>query len=544
MSNSNTNMKGIVLAAGKGIRLSSISDGKPKPLLKIGDRLLIEHMISQLVQAGVKDLILITREGYTEEFKKTIGDGKYLGVESLVYVQVPKENDNILDTIYAAKPYLDSEKVICTCDVLIDGTLNEAVNDFKKQENGIRLVSSWMNDTAGFSLFEENASEVTNFLTKDKNRHREGYIDLGFWMLDKNAFKVMERLLNESSSASTFELVKHYVKNGKAYHTDVDGWWSDVGNSIEEFSSVNEKYSRKDKQGAERLSFGVGIPSYKSGESIVSTVKSLQKSKGVGSFEITVVVNDVMNSNIQKKLENLGVKVLHNKENIGQTGSNNRIFGMAKTDLLIMTQDDVLFEPHTLRAFIDEFELDPDLTMVAPKFVPLSQKTLVEKVVNFGSKVNRRIVRSWNHGDNYLSAVGRCLGYRTSMVKRFEIDDAVINCDAYYYFENRRLGGEYKFVENAEVKYRLPNNVDEHLKQVRKFVVSQDELSGYLKTDLREEYNVPKKILLKALSLELIKNPIYGTLYFLLTVYSRTRPKSFYKEVTRFWDIDTSTKNL
>lgn len=296
------------------------------------------------------------------------------------------------------------------------------------------------------------------------------------------------------------------------------------------------------KEAERELSVTVGIPSYKSSYSIVETVKSLRKSEGVGSFRVLIAVDGEMDLEIEKELSKLDVEIRKYKTRGGQTLANKRIAMLTKTDLLIMTQDDVVFEKDTLSKIVDAFKSNRELTMIAPLIEPLEPKSLMERALRPGVKAVQRIAKLWNKGDNYLSSIGRCLAYRTDMVQKFLVDEKIINCDAFYYFENKRLGGKFKYLVNAKVYYRSPSNMDEHLKQVRKFVVSQQELSHYLTMNLNNEYKAPTLLMILSLGLEMLISPIFTSAYVVVSFYSRTRPKSFYKAVSRFWDVDESTK--
>lgn len=235
-------MQGIVLAAGRGTRLSAISDGVPKLLLEIGGKTLIEHLTLQLLDAGIDDVIVITREGTTDDFRKVFDDGIGLDLKRVSFVEVPLSNNNILDTMYSVRNHINCDKLLYSCDVLLEDSLRPAVNAFKAQRNGARTVSSYMDDTAGFSHIAVQNSAITKFHRKDKERHVSGLIDLGFWMFHSDVFSVMEEFLSLDESMGIFELNKHFVNLGLHHHTQAKGWWSDVGNSCAEFIKVREKF--------------------------------------------------------------------------------------------------------------------------------------------------------------------------------------------------------------------------------------------------------------------------------------------------------------
>jgi len=83
----------MILAAGRGERLRPLTDHLPKPLIKIGDRCLIEHHLVALAQAGV-DQVVINLDHLGDMIESHIGDGKRYGL-SVVYSREP---EGALDT--------------------------------------------------------------------------------------------------------------------------------------------------------------------------------------------------------------------------------------------------------------------------------------------------------------------------------------------------------------------------------------------------------------------------------------------------------------
>ncbi|TEU09534.1 nucleotidyltransferase family protein, partial [Candidatus Bathyarchaeota archaeon] len=78
-------MKAVVLAAGKGERLRPLTENRPKHLLPIGGKPLLEWILEGLVEAGVDEALLVTH--YMEnQIKDHFGDGERLGVK-LSYVR-------------------------------------------------------------------------------------------------------------------------------------------------------------------------------------------------------------------------------------------------------------------------------------------------------------------------------------------------------------------------------------------------------------------------------------------------------------------------
>ncbi len=105
-------MKAMILAAGRGERMGSLSDRKPKPLLEAGGKSLIEYRIEALAKAGFRQLV-INHSHLGEQFEAALGDGAGYGVE----IQYSPEPEGALETgggIRNALPLLGDEPFVVT----------------------------------------------------------------------------------------------------------------------------------------------------------------------------------------------------------------------------------------------------------------------------------------------------------------------------------------------------------------------------------------------------------------------------------------------
>lgn len=299
-----------------------------------------------------------------------------------------------------------------------------------------------------------------------------------------------------------------------------------------------------------KLTLTVGIPTCYGGQSLVETVKSLRASKFMDpgsksgtSFEILIEADRTpWTDDVKNALKKMGVKSHWNNVEGSQCKKLNQIIRKTNSDFFIFTQDDIIFDEQTLNEIHQAFLKDLDLTMVGIRVLPLRPITYFEGIMGVMLRTVDKIVTSWNGGDNYLMANGRCLAFKTSFLKKFRISDKLINTDAFMYFENKSLKGKFKPLKKAKVFIRTPQNIKDQIGPSSRFQYSQMEMSHYFKQDLSAEYKMPLTVLLRAATSEFLTNPIDFSAYVLVYIYTRLKKHSKEKALRTLWKIDSSTK--
>src|SRR5918992_2144798 len=103
-------MKGVILAGGTGSRLHPLTSITNKHLLPIYDRPMVSYAIEALVEAGVKEIMLVTGGTHAGEFLRLLGNGHDFGIDLLSYAY-QEEAGGIAEALGLAERFVDGEQV-------------------------------------------------------------------------------------------------------------------------------------------------------------------------------------------------------------------------------------------------------------------------------------------------------------------------------------------------------------------------------------------------------------------------------------------------
>ena len=222
-------MKGIILAGGKGTRLFPLTKITNKHLLPIFDRPMIYYPIQALVDAGVRDILIVTGGNYAGDFLQLLGTGRQLGIDNLSYTYQEGEG-GIADALRLAEHFSDGEKVcVILGDNIIEGTIRDAVNDFEKQPSGARILLKEVHDPERFGVAEILNGHVVNIVEKPQSP-KSAYAVTGVYLYDNSVFDKIKTL--EPSSRGELEITdvnNAYIRERNLSYSFLEGWWTDAG---------------------------------------------------------------------------------------------------------------------------------------------------------------------------------------------------------------------------------------------------------------------------------------------------------------------------
>jgi cellulose synthase/poly-beta-1,6-N-acetylglucosamine synthase-like glycosyltransferase len=248
-----------------------------------------------------------------------------------------------------------------------------------------------------------------------------------------------------------------------------------------------------------KITVAVGIPALNEEANIAHLLKRLlqQKSPDLELKKIIVVSDASTDKTIEvaKSVSDNRIKVLSNSKRLGQNGSQNRILEKCSEDVVVLLNADVLprtndFLWHIVRPTIS----NPKVGLVGAETIPVEPQTTIEKILFASHMWKNEISKLWNRGDNVLSCRGAARAFRKEFYQQLRWPQDVPE-DAYSYFFCQKQGYSFVFNPKAQVFFRLPQNLRDHIKQSHRYYLGQKRLADHFgKTFMNGSYDVPLPI--------------------------------------------------
>ncbi len=248
-------MKGIILAGGLGTRLRPLTLVTNKHLLPVFDRPMIYYPIQCLLNAGIRDILIVTGGEHAGDFLKLLKNGKHLGIRHLEYAYQEGEG-GIADALKLAEDFVDGEKLaVVLGDNIIEGNLRKAVGDFFTQSSGAKLLLKEVPDPERFGVCrfdgEPGRGKIAEILEKPA-KAPSNYAVTGFYFYDSDVFEMCKTL--KPSGRGELEITdvnNMYLQRGDLTYDILDGWWTDAGT----FESLHRAASFIVEGGANHVDF-------------------------------------------------------------------------------------------------------------------------------------------------------------------------------------------------------------------------------------------------------------------------------------------------
>lgn len=222
-------MKGIVLAGGTGSRLYPLTRVTNKHLLPVYDRPMIYYPIQTLVNAGIRDILLVTGGRNSGDFLRLLANGKEFGLNHLNYAYQEGEG-GIAEALGLAEHFADGGKIcVILGDNIIESDISPAVEQFRRQERGAKVLLKQVPDAQRFGVAEFHEGRILSI--EEKPTHpKSSFAVVGVYMYDSTVFEKIHRIQRSKRGELEITDVNNlYIREGTLSYSLLDGWWTDAG---------------------------------------------------------------------------------------------------------------------------------------------------------------------------------------------------------------------------------------------------------------------------------------------------------------------------
>lgn len=223
-------MKGVILAGGNGKRLQPLTVVTNKHLLPVYKKPMIFYPIETLVNAGIKDVLIITSAENIEQFYKLLGKGENWDIN--IKYEIQRESNGTGGALLCAKDFLVGDDVIVILgDNIVIENIKDYVVDFMNNKNifDAKILVSEVNNPEKYGVVEVEGKSVTRLVEKPKKPF-SNLVNTGIWMFKSEVIQKCENIkLSERNEYEMTDVLSDYSNKGKLSYDKIKGHWSDAG---------------------------------------------------------------------------------------------------------------------------------------------------------------------------------------------------------------------------------------------------------------------------------------------------------------------------
>jgi glucose-1-phosphate thymidylyltransferase len=207
--------KGIILAGGKGTRLSPLTKIINKQLLPLYDKPLIFYPLSVLMLAGIKDILIITNPNEEINFKKILGDGSMYGIR-ITYIKQDKPN-GLPEAFIIGEKFINKENValILGDNFFYGQGFTQKLIQQTYKNKGATIFLYQVNNPQDYGIVEIKDKKIISIKEKPKSSESKLAIT-GLYFFDKRVVNFSKKLKpSKRGELEMVDLFKKYLKIDK-----------------------------------------------------------------------------------------------------------------------------------------------------------------------------------------------------------------------------------------------------------------------------------------------------------------------------------------
>ncbi len=220
----------VLMAGGRGERLRPLTDNTPKPLLKVGNKPIIEHNIDHLCEYGIRNYH-ITLRYLAQQIEDYFGDGSKKNID----IKYIRENQPLgtLGAVKLIQELKHDNVLVMNSDLFTNIDLEDFYQDFVKQDAAMSIASVPYVVDIPYAVLSLDNDQVNGFKEKPTYTY---YSNAGIYLIKK---EMLESIPAETAYHAT-DLIQDLIDKGeKVIRFPILGYWIDIGKP-EDYQKVQE----------------------------------------------------------------------------------------------------------------------------------------------------------------------------------------------------------------------------------------------------------------------------------------------------------------
>jgi glucose-1-phosphate thymidylyltransferase len=190
---------------------------------------MIYYPIQTLVDAGIRDILIVTGGNNAGDFLRLLGNGEEFGLNHINYTYQRGEG-GIAEALDLAKHFAQGEKIIVILgDNLIEKSIKKYVDEFIDQPEGAKILLKKVPDPQRFGVARIKGDRIIDIKEKPKKPASDLAVT-GIYMYDPKVFGIIKPLKpSKRGELEITDVNNEYIKLGEMTFDVLDGWWTDCG---------------------------------------------------------------------------------------------------------------------------------------------------------------------------------------------------------------------------------------------------------------------------------------------------------------------------
>lgn len=221
-------VRGVVLAGGTGSRLFPLTKATNKHLLPVGSEPMVFHPIRKLIEANIREIMIVTGTDHMGDVVSALGSGKEFGCEFTYRVQ--DEAGGIAQALGLARRFGRGGRLaVILGDNIFQASIAPFADAFRRQPTGAKVLLQEVHDPERYGVAVTEGQRVVKIIEKPKQAPSKLAVT-GVYFYDETVFDVIRTLKPSGRGELEISDVNNeYIRRGDLSFDMLPGWWTDAG---------------------------------------------------------------------------------------------------------------------------------------------------------------------------------------------------------------------------------------------------------------------------------------------------------------------------